>query len=133
MKQTDNIALIVNEKNARCGHSGCSLTFYLYIFFSDPTSDPMVRQKLLELWFLLRTYFHRHRAAWMKAAALRWIEWAWHITLQDNPLPLQAWVRHRNSGHKCLRVWMHRIAEHFFTCGKFHHFAKVHDCHAVRH
>lgn len=57
------------------------------ILFRQPTGDPVVECHCLEGWFFDSTLLYRNRAARMEATALRRIERAGYIALENRSLP----------------------------------------------
>ncbi len=51
------------------------------------------------------------RAARVKPAAAWQINWGWRLTLQDDPLPVQPWVGHRDHREQRLGVGMLGVLE----------------------
>jgi hypothetical protein len=91
MEQANDIALIVNEKNALSRHMK-----FLSLLVCKPASYPVLRAYFEQWRYLVRAFLNCHRATGVEAAALRRIERAWDITLQNNTLPPQARIRNRD-------------------------------------
>ena len=91
----------------------------------------MLRADLLEHWFLVRANIHGYRAAWMEAAAGRWMERAGNVPFQDDPLAFEPGVGPRDGRHERLGVRVQRVAEQLLPPGELDHLAQVHDGYPV--